>query len=67
MSRTSNKVDNEVQDVEPTGLFIEYLIGVNRINIYSVFLMCLCNLNARFTSLFVNITLIPHLFEFCRY
>ena len=43
------------------------VIGVNRISIYRVFLMCLCNLNARFTPLCANITLIPHFFEFCRY
>ena len=28
--------------------------------------MCLCNLNARFTSIFLKITLIPHLLMFCR-
>ena len=43
------------------------LINVNHISIYSVFSMCLCNINTRFTSLFVNITLIPYLFEFCRH
>ena len=28
--------------------------------------MCLYNLNARFTHIFLNITLIPHLLMFCR-
>ena len=28
--------------------------------------MCLCNLNARFTPIFVKITLIPDLLMFCR-
>ena len=35
------------------------LIRVNHISIYNVFLLCLCNLNARITSLFSSITLIP--------
>ena len=43
------------------------LIGVKCISIYSMFLMCLCNLKARFTPLCANITLIPHMWEFCRY
>ena len=29
-----------------------------------MFLMCLCSLNARFTPLCTNITLIPHFYEF---
>ena len=33
---------------------------------YSVFSMCLCNLNARFTPIFQKITLIPHLLMFRR-
>ena len=45
----------------------ERLIRVKRISIYSMFLRCLCNLNARFTPLCAKITLIPHLCEFCRY
>ena len=28
--------------------------------------MCLCNLNARFTPIFIKITLIPHLLIFCK-
>ena len=43
------------------------LIRVDRVSINSVFLRCLCNLNARFTPLCTNITLTPHLCEFCRY
>ena len=35
------------------------LIGVNDTSIYSVFSMCLCNLNGRFTPIFLKITLIP--------
>ena len=35
------------------------VIGVNHTSIYSVFFMCLCNLNARFTPIFLKITLIP--------
>ena len=42
------------------------MIGVNHTSIYSVFSKCLCNLNARFTPIFLNITLIPHLLMFCR-
>ena len=42
------------------------LIRVNHIRIYSMFLVCLCNLNARFIPLFLSITLIPHSCEFCR-
>ena len=42
------------------------LICVNHTSIYSVFSKCLCNLNARFTHIFLKITLIPHLFMFCR-
>ena len=38
---------------------------MNHISIYSLFLRCLCNLNARFTPLYVNITL-TDLCEFCR-
>ena len=44
----------------------DQVIGVNRISIYSVFLRCLCNLNVKFSPLCVNITLTPHLCEFCR-
>ena len=40
------------------------MIGVNCISIYSVFLRCLCNLNARFIPLCANITLNPHLCKF---
>ena len=40
------------------------MIGVNHISIYSVFLVCLCNLNAIFTPLFLSITLIHHPCEF---
>ena len=39
---------------------------MNHISIYSVFSKYLCNLNARFTSIFLNITPIPHLLMFCR-
>ena len=42
------------------------LIGVNHTSIYSVFSRCLCNLNARFTPIFLKITLIPHLLMFYR-
>ena len=42
------------------------LIGVNRISIYIVVLMCLCNLNARFMPIVLKIALIPHLLIFCR-
>ena len=42
------------------------VIGVNHTSIYSMFFRCLCNLNARFTPIFLNITLIPHLLMFCR-
>ena len=42
------------------------MIGVNLISIYSVFCMYFCNLNARFTPVFLKITLIPHLLMFCR-
>ena len=40
-------------------------MGVNHTSIYSVFCMYLCNLNARFTHIFLKITLIPHLLMFC--
>ena len=40
---------------------------VKRIRIYNMFIRCLCNLNAKFTPLCTNITLIPHMREFCRY
>ena len=39
---------------------------MNHTSIYRVFFMCLCNLNARFTPIFVKITLIPHLLMFYR-
>ena len=39
---------------------------MNHTSIYRVFSMCLCNLNARFTPIFLNITLIPHLLMFCK-
>ena len=42
------------------------MIGVNLISIYSLFCMYFCNLNARFTPIFLKITLIPHLLMFCR-
>ena len=41
------------------------VIGVNHTGIYNMFSMCLCNLNARFTHIFLNIILIPHLLRFC--
>ena len=41
------------------------VIGVNHTSIYRVFFMCLCNLNARFTPVFLKITLIPQLLMFC--
>ena len=47
-------------------LSLGYLIGVNLISICSMCFKCLCNLNARFTSIFLKITLIPHLLLFCR-
>ena len=56
-----------VAEVAKEALWLAGLvIGVNCISIYSMFLRCLCNLNARFTPLCVNITLTPHLCEFCR-
>ena len=42
----------------------EWVVGVNHTSIYSVFSKCLCNLNARFTPIFLKITLIPHLLMF---
>ena len=42
------------------------LIGVDLISIYRVFCMYFCNLNARFTPIFIKIKLIPHLLMFCR-
>ena len=39
---------------------------MNLISIYGVFCMYFCNLNARFTSIFLKITSIPHLLMFCR-
>ena len=42
------------------------MIGVNHTSIYNVFSMCLYNLNARFTHIFLKITLIPHLLMFYR-
>ena len=43
------------------------MIGVNHTRIYSVFFcVYICNLNARFTPIFVKITLIFHLLMFCR-
>ena len=42
------------------------VIGVNHTNIYCVFSMYLCNLNTRFTPIFLKITLIPHLLMFFR-
>ena len=44
----------------------EQLIGVDLISIYRVFCMYFCNLNARFTPIFLNITLILNLLMFCR-
>ena len=44
----------------------EPLIGVNHSNIYSVLFMWLCNLNARFTLIFLKITLILNLLMFCK-
>ena len=41
-------------------------MGLNHTSIYNVFFMCLCNLNARFTLIFVKIILIPHLLIFYR-
>ena len=43
-----------------------WMIGVNHTSIYSVFSRCLCNLNSRFTPIFLKITLIPDLLMFCR-
>ena len=43
-----------------------WLIGVNHTSIYSLFSKCLCNLNARFTPIFLKITLIPHVLMFCK-
>ena len=42
------------------------LIGVNHTCIYIVFSRYLCNLNVRFTPIFLKITLIPHFLMFCR-
>ena len=42
------------------------MIGVNHTSIYIMFFMCLGNLNARCTPIFVKITLILHLLMFCR-
>ena len=42
------------------------LICVHFISIYSLFYMYFCNLNARFTPIFLKITLIPNLLMFCR-
>ena len=39
---------------------------MNHTSIYSVFSKCLCNLNARFTPIFLKITLIHHFMMFCR-
>ena len=39
---------------------------MNHTRIYSVFSMCLGNLNARFIPIFLKITLIPHFLMFCR-
>ena len=55
-------------DDDPHGAYsLPRLIGVNHTSIYSVFFMCLCNLNARFTPVFLKITLIPNSLMFCRY
>ena len=40
------------------------MIGVDFVSICSVFYMYFCNLNARFTPIFLNIILIPHLLIF---
>ena len=50
----------------PSKKAIGCLIGVDSIRIYRVFCMYFCNLNARFTPIFLKITLIPHLLMFCR-
>ena len=42
------------------------LIGVDLVSICSVFYKYFCNLNARFTAIFLKITLIPHLLMFCK-
>ena len=47
-------------------LSLGVMIGVNHTNIDSVFSRCLCNLNARFTPIFLKITLITHFLMFCR-
>ena len=39
---------------------------MNHTSISSVFSRFLCNLNARFTPIFLKITLIPHLLMFCK-
>ena len=41
-----------------------YLIGVDLISIYRVLCMYFCNLNARFTTIFLKISLIPHFLNF---
>ena len=42
------------------------MIGVNLITICSMCFMCLCNINVRFTNIFLKIKLILHLLMFCR-
>ena len=42
------------------------MIGVNLITICSMCFMCLCNINVRFTYIFLKIKLILHLLMFCR-
>ena len=47
-------------------LGVGLLIGVDLVSICSVFYMYFCNLNARFTPIFLKITLITHFLMFCR-
>ena len=42
------------------------VIGVDLISIYRVFCMYFCNLNTRFTPIFLKISLIPYFLMFCR-
>ena len=41
-------------------------ISVNHTSIFRVFSRFLCNIKARFTPIFLKITLIPHLLMFCK-
>ena len=53
----SNKLENTFLSLlkdKKNVKFWGYLIGVNHISIYNMFLVCLCNLNARFTPLILK-------------